>query len=110
VRWFLAPSRRTETELDTIEPPHEIDSASVGALVHDLDRASGADVDIDCSGVTFIDSSGLRALLEAEQRLRAEDRRLVLVDPSAVVVRLLEITGTLASFEIRRTDARPDAV
>lgn len=52
---------------------------------------------IDLSGVTFMDSSGIRLLVEAN---RAERRSLVLRAPSEAVVRLLELSGVAPSFAI----------
>jgi anti-anti-sigma factor len=48
----------------------------------------GQVVDVDLSGVTFLDSSGLRALWNAGQ----EHPGLRFVNPSTVVRRVLELT------------------
>jgi anti-sigma B factor antagonist len=55
---------------------------------------------IDLSGVGFIDSSGLRVLVEAHQRAEAEARRLVLSGPSRQVLRLLEISGLMEYLHV----------
>jgi anti-anti-sigma factor len=47
---------------------------------------------LDCSAVDFVDSAGLRALLVAHSDLRANDVKLVVVRPSPMVARVLEIT------------------
>ena len=44
-------------------------------------------------GIEFIDSSGLRVLVEAHQRAAAGGRSLVIHRPSVAVKRLLEISG-----------------
>lgn len=49
-------------------------------------------IEIDLSGVTFIDSQGLRILLEAKRRAR-EGTAVVVVHPSSQVERLLQMTG-----------------
>jgi anti-anti-sigma factor len=54
-------------------------------------RPGDAPLTLDFSGVTFMDSSGLRALLEAA-RGRGEGDVLVVLDPSAQVRRVLEIS------------------
>ena len=46
---------------------------------------------LDFSDITFMDSSGLRALLEAAKD-RGDDQLLVIVDPSPQVRRVLEIS------------------
>jgi anti-sigma B factor antagonist len=48
-------------------------------------------VQLDCSGVEFLDSSGIRAILAA--RLELDERPLVITSASPVVERLLDITG-----------------
>ena len=48
----------------------------------------------DVAGVDFMDSSGLRALIEARTRLEAEGRRLVVVNPRPSVLRIIEVTNT----------------
>lgn len=59
-----------------------------------------AAVVIDLSGVSFIDSCGLRALLGAARRAGAQDRWVALRAASPEVARLLEITGTTAMFRM----------
>jgi stage II sporulation protein AA (anti-sigma F factor antagonist) len=60
---------------------------------------------IDLSEVSFIDSSGLGALLDAHNRLRRDNRRLVVVAPSgtaaAVLLELAGLRGRLPIFETR---------
>lgn len=51
------------------------------------------DVRLDLDGVTFIDSSGIRVILDVHRQMAADGRRLVLLRPSASVIRLLGITG-----------------
>ncbi len=47
---------------------------------------------IDLSGLSFMDSSGLRALVMAEERARAARRRLAIVPGPPHVRRVFEIT------------------
>ncbi len=65
----------------------------------DIDDA-GRVVHLDLSGVTFVDSTGLRSLLAASRRAQVDGRRLRLVNPSQVVRRLLDITATADLFEV----------
>ena len=51
---------------------------------------STAVLDVDLSGVSFIDSSGLKAFLNVRRR----NANMRIVDPSAVVLRVLDITRT----------------
>lgn len=76
-----------------IVPPEEIDAASVEQLSADLSSIDpGSAVLVDCSGVTFMDSSGIRALVEESQRQSAGGGSLKVENPSRVVRRLLELT------------------
>ena len=61
---------------------------------------------VDLSGVTFLDSSGLAELVEAQKRAAERSTRVVLVAPSPPVVTILELTGLARFFEIR-PDVRP---
>ena len=81
----------------------EIDAHSVTLLASHLDPLPGSsgDVVIDLSGVGFVDSSGLRVLLEAHQRAKAEARRLVLSGSSRPVLRLFEISGLMEYLNVQ---------
>ena len=52
-----------------------------------------ADVVLDIARVEFMDSSGLRVVIDAHQRALDAGRRLVLRHPTSAVQRLLEISG-----------------
>ncbi|MEY9886495.1 anti-anti-sigma factor [Catenulispora sp. MAP12-49] len=73
--------------------------AQVVALV-----GAGRPVVVDCAGITFMDSMGLRALVAG--LLAAEDAGLgfALAAPSAPVLRVLELSGTLERFSVREPD------
>jgi anti-anti-sigma factor len=47
---------------------------------------------LDLSGLTFLDSTGLRLIVGADQRARQSDRRLVVVRGPATVQRVFSIT------------------
>ena len=53
---------------------------------------------LDLSRVSFIDSSGLRAVLSASNRLEAANGRLVVQGMSGAVERVFEITGLLERY------------
>jgi anti-sigma B factor antagonist len=71
----------------------EIDAHTAPKISEAVAQAGGSSLEIDLSGVDFVDSSGLRALIEAHQRFDADGGSLTLVRPSAVVTRLFEISG-----------------
>src|SRR5262245_9509634 len=53
---------------------------------------------VDLRELDFMDSCGIRCLVKAELACRAQGRRLVLVRPSAAVLRPLEVSGVVAQF------------
>ena len=70
----------------------ELDAAGVPELTDRLTSVDG-DVILDCSGLTFIDSSGLALFVAVENQCRARDAKLAIVNPSRCVFRLLQVTG-----------------
>lgn len=90
----------------TVMAPVEIDLATCDALARTLAVPGPDDVVLDCSGIEFVDSSGLRTLLEAHDRLSADNRALVLLNPPPLLLRLLEMTDLVDVFTIRSEVAR----
>jgi anti-anti-sigma factor len=78
----------------------EIDMATSGALGTALREAFGGDgakeVAVDMSGVTFIDSSGIRTLVVAQGEASERGITLYVTEPHQHVRRVLELTGLLA--------------
>ena len=73
----------------------EIDASCIDSLAQVLNPLPGStgDITIHLGGVVFIDSSGLRELIDAHQRAERIGRRVLMTEPSSVVVRLFEISG-----------------
>jgi|tagenome__1003787_1003787.scaffolds.fasta_scaffold19321907_2 anti-sigma B factor antagonist len=72
----------------------ELDIDSVGAVraeLDDLDAAGWASIVMDLRELTFIDSTGLRLLIEADRGARRRGASLAIVDGSPAVERLLEL-------------------
>jgi anti-sigma B factor antagonist len=60
----------------------------------DAGRTSGASAVVaDLSGVEFLDSSGVRALLRAKDALDGDGIRFSISEPNAMVERILRILG-----------------
>ena len=82
----------------------EIDLAVAGRFAEELDtlvaEARGDGV-VDLSAVGFIDSSGIRELLQARRTAQAAGGDLMLLSPSATCRRVLEISGVLKEFTVR---------
>lgn len=56
-------------------------------------RRPGDHLVVDLADVTFIDCSGLRPLLRAHHRLRADGTKIYLAAPQPLPARVLKITG-----------------
>ena len=85
----------------------ELDLATAGAVQAELERAEAGDARalvLDLSGLTFMDSSGVRVVVTAHARSRADAGRLELVRGPAAVQRVFEICGVaeLLPFVERR--------
>ena len=100
------PNRLVITEIDPncVALQGEIDAHSAPVLA---DRfvmlpAGDGDIVIAMAEVTFIDSSGLRVLIDLQQRAGDAGRRFLLDAPSQSVTRLLEVSGLSDHFTIGR--------
>lgn len=83
----------------------EIDAHSApdfAARLRELDGSS--DRRIDMSGVEFMDSSGLRVLIEAHQAAEEAGARLILVSPGRVVSRIIEVSGLADHLHIETSE------
>ena len=81
----------------------EMDAATVSRLDAVIDaaiREHEHHVVLDAAGVTFIDSTGITALISGLRRLNRSRRRMALAfEPSGPLGRALEITGLDHTFE-----------
>jgi anti-sigma B factor antagonist len=74
----------------------ELDASTANRLRSPLAAArhDGVTTLLDLSGVTFIDSAGLRVLLEAARATDSHEWAWFIVRPSHVVLRLVELSGS----------------
>ena len=82
----------------------EIDLASVDDFrraLESLIREARSPALVDLSGVTFIDSTGMAALMSARGTADAAGVELVLVEPSPQVRMVLELTDLWTHFKTR---------
>lgn len=77
---------------DGLRASGEIDAHTAPTLAAALD-AAGPTVRLDMSAVEFVDSSGLRVLIDAHQRMQEAGGAMTIVTPSEAVHRLLQISG-----------------
>lgn len=87
-----APLEITRTERG-LQLAGELDAHTAPALQAALELATEPRVVVDMAAVEFVDSSGLRVLIQSHQQAEAAGRALVLAQPSESVRRLLEISG-----------------
>ncbi len=88
----------------------ELDMRTAGQLDRAVDASAtpGARLRLDLAAVSFCDSAGLSALVRADRALTAAGGRLLLVNPSARVRRVLDLTGLTEVLTIVDTvDGRP---
>ena len=80
-----------------IIPIGELDMSTAGKLDEAVRAAEATDarrIVVDLSEVTFMDSSGLKLLLEADARAKANSNRLRLIRGPRRVQRVFELTNT----------------
>lgn len=73
----------------------ELDLSTVPKVEEALKRIEGSRpsvIVLDLAGLTFLDSTGLRMVVTADQRAKAEDRRLTVVRGPESVQRVFAIT------------------
>jgi anti-sigma B factor antagonist len=81
----------------------ELDIATSGMLRQELNELldGGAQrVEVDLSGVVFMDSSALSTLVGAHERATAQNRQFALVSPSPACAKVLGITGLDRIFHL----------
>ena len=78
----------------------ELDLVGAPALSEALAGSGSGPVILDLGGVGFMDSSGLRALIEVRQSCLEADRPFAISRPSEPVRRVLELVDLEREFEV----------
>ena len=81
----------------------ELDLSGVDQFEQTLESQlddDGGVVALDLSGLSFMDSSGLRALVMADLRVKETGRNLVVVRPSRPVARVMTLTDVSERLEL----------
>lgn len=89
-----APGLSVQGQVDMATAP-ELDERLEAAI-----RESVGAFVLDLSGVSFLDSTGLKILLRARGLLGREDRALVVVCPHGPVRRVFELSGLSTVFAL----------
>lgn len=71
----------------------ELDLASASGLTERLVDTAGSTVVVDLADLSFMDSSGISALVMARNRMAENGDSLILSRPQAMVFRVLETVG-----------------
>jgi anti-anti-sigma factor len=74
-------------DLDTNSAPRLI------ALMHEIAVPPLRAIELDCGGVTFLDSAGVRAFIVVRNEAALNGVDMQLVHPSAPVARVIQMTG-----------------
>jgi anti-sigma B factor antagonist len=85
---------RVEGEID-LDSAGELSEAALAAM-----QDIGPSLVLDMSGVTFMDSTGLKVLLAVHKRAELAGGRLVLAAPTRSVNRVVSITGFDQTFAV----------
>lgn len=93
---------RIERAEGTLRPVGELDVSTVSVLAAAIeeDRGGSNVLTLDLSALRFMDSQGLRLLLQTAKDLE-DSGEMVLVDPSYAVLRLLRLAGVERQSNLR---------
>jgi anti-sigma B factor antagonist len=95
---FFSCHIKDEGDVHVVYVEGELDIVSSPPLKAVL-RVDRSPVVVDLSNLTFMDASGLRALLEAKREAVANGRTLTLERASGIVRRVFDITGFSAELD-----------
>lgn len=82
----------------------ELDLSTVPVLTAALAEVDDGDVELDCSDLSFVDATGLRALQVAHEACARRGCKLVLVDPSPALRRVAQMVGLESVFLFREQE------
>ena len=92
-----------EREVVRVVPRGELDLATTPELeeqLHELRRSGFEHVVLDMRGLTFIDSSGIRAILAENEFAQTSGRDFSLLSGPPAVQRALEVCGLLEQLRV----------
>lgn len=85
-----------EGAVHTITLTGELDIASAAEVEVELvgaESSGAAAIVLDLSGLTFMDSTGVRLLIAANARSQTDSDRLTIIPPTGAAMRVIEIAG-----------------
>lgn len=80
----------------------DVDLAAHARFEADVEKSwdGSTDLVVDCSQVAFLDSMGLRVLVQTRQRATENGRDFTLAAPSEPVLRVLDLAGVRSLFSV----------
>jgi anti-sigma B factor antagonist len=105
----LALSVTVGDAITTIRLSGELDISAADGLLERLDAElarGSAEIVMDLSELTFIDSTGLRTLLQARDKCEWRDVGLSIVHDGGHVARVFELTGLRSVLPVVRDASR----
>lgn len=98
----------TQLSVEATDAGFDLEGEIDAHTAPDLEQALGERFDsgatstvLNLSGVTFMDSSGLRVVISATEKARGAGGDLVLADPQSTVRRLIEVSGLSDHLTVR---------
>jgi anti-sigma B factor antagonist len=101
---FATATKQLGNGTPVVSVAGELDLATAPAFERtllDVTESGMGEVIVDLTACSFLDSTGLRALIGGRERLERSDRSLALVLSSPIVMRIFRITGFDEWFEVR---------
>ncbi len=99
VSTFRAEVRDDVDDMVVIVATGELDLTGAPRLLQALPGEGTTPVVLDLEGIGFMDSSGLRSLLEARQACADAGRSFAIANPSEAVNRVLELVDLSGEFD-----------
>lgn len=85
--------KELSSESVTIHISGEIDISNINALLEEIEKHKTKTVKLDCSGLAFIDSTGIGYLLRKVLEFKAEGRNLTLESVPETIHEVFEEMG-----------------
>jgi anti-sigma B factor antagonist len=80
-------------DVHVVRPTGELDLESADSFTQRLVDIPGSTVVVDLSGLSFMDSSGISALIKVKTQMEHDGDSLLICRPPPNVLRVMEVTG-----------------